>query len=128
MIASALKKLLDKHVRFRRRVSVEEQRAQKHNQFSQGRQIAYMIYEHFRATGAYEAAQGLYQICSIYVCRTMTSRNLMYDVTKLYYQQVKHHQKWSWKDCTSQNCRILFSVRLYWLCMIKNYSKRWETE
>ena len=29
MTASALKKLLDKHVHFRRRVSVEEQRAQK---------------------------------------------------------------------------------------------------
>ena len=29
MIASALKKVLDKHVRFRKRVSVEEQRAQK---------------------------------------------------------------------------------------------------
>ena len=30
MIASALKKLLDQHVHFRRRVSVEEQRAQKY--------------------------------------------------------------------------------------------------
>ena len=28
MIASALKRLLDKHVRFRKRVSVEEERAQ----------------------------------------------------------------------------------------------------
>ena len=50
MIASALKKLLDKHVHFRRRVSVEEQRAQKYNRFLRGRQIAYMIYEHIRAT------------------------------------------------------------------------------
>ena len=67
MIASVLKKLLDKHVHFRKRVSVEEQRAQKYNRFLRGRQIAYMIYEHFRATGACEAVHGLsdsFNICS----------------------------------------------------------------
>ena len=58
MIASALKKLLTS-VHFRKRVSVEEQRPQKYDRFLRGRQIAYMIYEHFRATGAYEAVQGL---------------------------------------------------------------------
>ena len=60
MIASALKKkLLARHVHLRRRVRVEEQRAQKYERFQRGRQIAFMIYEHFRATRAYEAAQGL---------------------------------------------------------------------
>ena len=59
MIASALEKLPNTHVHFRKRVSVEEQRAQKYDRFLRGRQIAYMIYEHFGATGAYEALQGL---------------------------------------------------------------------
>ena len=59
MIASALMRLLDKHIHFRTRVSVEEQRAQKYGWFFRGRQIAYMINEYFRATGAYEALQGL---------------------------------------------------------------------
>ena len=59
MIASALKKLLDKHVHFRMRVRAEEQRAQKYDRLLRGRQIAYMIYEHVRATGAYEAVQSL---------------------------------------------------------------------
>ena len=59
MIASALKRLLDNHVHIRKRASVEEQRAQKYDRFLRGRQIAYMIYEHFPATGAYEAVQGL---------------------------------------------------------------------
>ena len=54
MIASALKKLLV-HVHFRKRVSVEEQRAQKDDRFLRGRQTAYMIYEHVRATEAYAA-------------------------------------------------------------------------
>ena len=40
MIASALKKLLNKHFHFRKRLSVEEQRAQKHDRFVRGRQIA----------------------------------------------------------------------------------------
>ena len=59
MIASALKKLLT-HVHFRKRVCVEEQRAQTCDRFLRGRQIANMIYEHFRATGGYEAVQGLF--------------------------------------------------------------------
>ena len=58
LIASALKKLLDEHVRFRKRVSVEEQRAQRYDWFLRGNQLAYMIYEYFRATERYEAVQG----------------------------------------------------------------------
>ena len=63
MIASALKRLLDNHVHFRKRVSVEEQRAQKYDRFFRGKQIAHMICEHFRATGAFEAYKDS-QICS----------------------------------------------------------------
>ena len=55
MIASALKKLLNTQMHFRKRVSLEEQRVQKHDRFLRGRQIAYMIYEYFRATGTNEA-------------------------------------------------------------------------
>ena len=65
MIASALKRLLDKHVHFRKRVSVEEQRAPKYDRFLRTRQIAYMIYERFRATGAYEAVQGLSDVFDV---------------------------------------------------------------
>ena len=53
------------------------------------------------------------QIRSIYVYRTTTSKISMYDGTKLNCQQAKHLQKWSCMDFTSQNCRILFSLRLY---------------
>ena len=65
MIASALKKLLNNCVHFRKRVSVEEQRAQKYDRFLRGRQIACMIYEQFRATGACEAVQGLSDLFNI---------------------------------------------------------------
>ena len=60
MIASALKKRLVNCVHFRKKeVSVEEQRAQKYDRFLRGRLLAYMINEHFRATGASESVQGL---------------------------------------------------------------------
>ena len=64
-IASALRKIIS-NSNFRRRVSVEDQRAQKHDRFLRGRQIAHVIYDHFQATGAYDAAQGLsdlFHIC-----------------------------------------------------------------
>ena len=38
---------------------MEEQHAQKHERFRRGRQFAYLIYDHFRATRAYDAAPGL---------------------------------------------------------------------
>ena len=52
------------HSHFHKRVGVEEQRAQTFDRFLRERQIAYMIYEHFRATGAYEAVQGLSNLFS----------------------------------------------------------------
>ena len=59
MVSSSLEKLVDRHVHFRQRVSVEEQIAEKDDRLCRGRQIAYMIYEHFCTTGAYEAVPGL---------------------------------------------------------------------
>ena len=65
IIAFALKKLLNTQIHIRKRVSVEEQRDQKHDRFLRGRQTAHMICEYFRATGAYEAAQGLSDLFAV---------------------------------------------------------------
>ena len=43
-------------------MSVEEQRPQKCDRFSRVRQTAHMICEYFRATGAYEAVQALFDL------------------------------------------------------------------
>ena len=59
MIASALKKILNSHIQFLKRICVEEQRAQKYDRFLRGRQISHMICEHFHAPRAYESVQGL---------------------------------------------------------------------
>ena len=49
------------------RINVEEQHAEKRDRILRGRQFAHLIYHHFRATGAHDAAQGLsdlFNICS----------------------------------------------------------------
>ena len=65
MIASTLKKLINTQSTFRERVSVEEQRAINSDRFLRGKQNAFMIYEYFRATGAYEAEKGLADLVSM---------------------------------------------------------------
>ena len=64
-MAAALKKCYDKQTHFRKKISVEQQRAQKDNRFLRGRQIAYLIYEYFRPTGSYDEIQGLSGLFSI---------------------------------------------------------------
>ena len=55
-IASALNKIIH-NSHFRRRISLEEQKAQKQDRFLRGRQIAYLIYEQFRVTGANDSVE-----------------------------------------------------------------------
>ena len=50
-IASALNKIIQ-NSHFKKKVSLEEQKAQKEDWFLRGRQIAFMIYDYFRVTGA----------------------------------------------------------------------------
>ena len=52
-IASALNKIIQKS-QFKKRISLEEQKAQKEDRFLRGRQIAFMIYDYFRVTGAHD--------------------------------------------------------------------------
>ena len=49
-IASALNKIIH-NSHFKRRISLEEQKAQKQDRFLRGRQIAYLIYDYFQVTG-----------------------------------------------------------------------------
>ena len=50
-IASALNRIFH-NTQFKRKVSAEEQKTPKEDRFLRGRQIAYLIYEYFRVTGA----------------------------------------------------------------------------
>ena len=63
-IASALNRIIH-NSHFKRRVSLEEQKAQKEDRFLRGRQIAYLIYESFRVTGANESVENYADLFTI---------------------------------------------------------------
>ena len=54
-IASALNKIIH-NSQFKRRISLEELKAQKEDRF-RGRQIAYLIYEHYRVTRNHDSVE-----------------------------------------------------------------------
>ena len=55
-IASALNKIIH-NSHFKRKISLEEQKAQKEDRFLRGRQIAHLIYEQFRVTGTDDSVE-----------------------------------------------------------------------
>ena len=63
-IASALNRIIH-NTPFKRKVSLEEQKAQKEDRFLRGRQIAYLIYEYFRVTGANDSVENFADLFTI---------------------------------------------------------------
>ena len=63
-IASALNKIIQ-NTQFKRTVSLEEHKAQKEDRFLRGRQIAYLIYDHFRVTGANDSVENYTDLFTI---------------------------------------------------------------
>ena len=63
-IASALNRIIH-NSHFKRGVSLEEQKAQKEDRFLRGRQIAYLIYDHFRVTGSHDSVENYTDLFTI---------------------------------------------------------------
>ena len=63
-IASALNEIIH-YTRFKRKVSLKEQKAPKQDRFLRGRQIAYLIYEYFRVTGANDSVENYADLFTI---------------------------------------------------------------
>ena len=63
-IASALNKIIH-NSHFKRRISLEEQKAQKQDRFLRGRQIAYLIYDYFRVTGTHDSVENYTDLFTI---------------------------------------------------------------
>ena len=55
-IASALNRIIQ-NSHFKKKVSLEEMKAHKEDRFLRGRQLAYLIYEYFRVTGANDSVE-----------------------------------------------------------------------
>ena len=73
------------------------------------------------------SSTGIVRFCSIYVCRTTISWFSMHNGTKLYCQQAKRLQKWSWKDCTSQISGFYSDSDCIGLVWQGDYPKQWAT-
>ena len=63
-IASALNKIIH-NSHLKRRISLEEQKAQKQDRFLRGRLIAYLIYEYFRVIGANDSVENYADLFTI---------------------------------------------------------------
>ena len=63
-IASALNRIIC-DTQFKRRVSLEEQKAQKQDHFLRGRQVAYLISEYFRVTGVHDSVENYADLFTI---------------------------------------------------------------
>ena len=63
-IASALNRIIH-NSHFKRRVRLEELKVQKEDRFLPGRQIAYLIYEYFRVTGANDSVENYTDLFTI---------------------------------------------------------------
>ena len=63
-IASALNKIIH-NFQFKRRIALEEQKTQKEDRFLRCRQIAYLIYDHFRVTGANDSVENFADLFTI---------------------------------------------------------------
>ena len=63
-IASALIKITQ-NSQFKKKVSLEEEKAQKEDRFLRGRQISFMIYDYFRVIGAHDTASGYADLFSV---------------------------------------------------------------
>ena len=63
-IASALNKIIQ-NSQFKKKVSLEEQKAQKEDWFLRGRQIAFAIYDYFRVTGAHDTVSNYADLFSV---------------------------------------------------------------
>ena len=63
-IASALNRIIH-NTRFKKKVSLEEQKAPKEDSFLRGRQFPYLIYDYFRVTGANNSVENYADLFAI---------------------------------------------------------------
>ena len=127
MMAAALKKCYDKQTHFRKKISVEEQRAQKDNQFLRGRQLAYLIYEYFRPTGSHDEIQGL---SGLFCIKLENDDHQDFDVRweqALFLTSDPPSDNVS-KVCTSPSCKIPPKLRQFWHKTIKKFCEEEENE
>ena len=114
-IASALNNIIhDSH--FKRRISLEEQKIQKQDRFPRGRQIAYLIYDHFRVTGSHDSVENYTDLFTIGLQNDENQEfdskwdGILLSMTKIPPDDI-------WKDCTNSEYESLKNSTPCWNCM-----------
>ena len=98
-IASALNKIIQ-NSQFKKKVSLEEQKAPKEDSFQRGRQIAFMIYDYFEGL-ALMIQYWIMLIYSLLLFMMTIFRISIQDGMKFYYQCQRFPPMISWKVCTN---------------------------
>ena len=132
-IASASNKIIQ-NSHFKKKVSLEEQKAQKEDPFLRGRQIAFMICDNFRVTDAHDTVLDYADFFSI----TLRIKSLIREETKVYCRWQELHRMMFWKACTNWEYESLINSKMYWNCTtwksirkyrcttIKNWRRWWR--
>ena len=98
-IASALNRIIH-NSHFKRRINLEEQKAQKQDRFLRGRQIAYLIYDYFRVTGSHDSVENCADLFTIGL-RNDDIQEFDSKWDGILLSMTKSHLMTSWKDCTN---------------------------
>ena len=121
-IASPLNKIIQ-NTQFKRKVSLEERKAPKEDRFLCGKQIAYLIYEYFRVTGANDSVEKYADLFTIALRNDdIPEFDSKWDAILL--SMTQSHLMTSWKDCTNSEYEGLKNSRPYWNCLTWRFIRR----
>ena len=121
-VASALNKIIH-NSHFKRRISLEEQKAQKEESFLRSRQIAYLIYEQFRVTGTDDSVENYTDLFTIVIrnddIQEFDSKwdGILLSMTKIPPDDIL-------EDCTNWEYESLINSRPDWNCTIWRFTRR----
>ena len=121
-IASALNRIIH-NIQFKRKVRLEEQKAQKEDRFFRGRQIAYLIYEYFRVTGANDSVENYADLFTTVLrnddIQEFDSKwdGILLSMTKIPSDDIM-------EDCTNWEYESLRNLRPYWNRTVWRFIRR----
>ena len=121
-IASALNKIIH-NSHFKRKISLEEQKAQKEDRFLRCRQIAYLIYEQFRVTGTDDSVENYTDLFTIALrnddIQEFDSKwnGILLSMTKILSDDIL-------EGSYQQEYESLINSRPYWKCMTWRFIRK----
>ena len=123
MTASALNKIIQNSY-FKKKVSAEEQKVHKEDRFFRGRQIAHMIYDYFRVTGAHDTVLDYADLF------TITLRNDVQEFDTRWNEILSSMTKIPPDDvlevCTNKEQVSPINPKPYWTCMTWKFIRRYR--